>query len=274
MNDRDNPETHGGRPYTRRQMLKILGAGAGSLLLASSPRILQVALGSEQEIQSGKSIWYAPPPNPKTRYAMVIDVKACIGCRKCVYACLKENNIGRDSGMTYIQLLAMEKGSIDLERADLYYTEGGQPDRWYMPIQCMQCDNPPCVQSCPVTATWKESDGIVVIDYKKCIGCRYCMVACPYWARHFNWKKPFVPKEEVNPDVPIRPVGVVEKCTFCIHRVREGKTTRCVEACPVQARKFGDLNDPNSSVSKLLRTRRVFRLKEELGTEPRIWYVG
>jgi molybdopterin-containing oxidoreductase family iron-sulfur binding subunit len=274
MNERGFLDILSRKSCTRRQILKLLGIGAGGLLLGNSPRVLEAAFGSEGEAQSGKSIWYAPPPNPKARYAMVIDINACIGCRKCVYACLKENNIGRRSGITYIQVLAMEKGSIDLDRSDLYYKEGAQPDRWYMPIQCMQCENPPCVQSCPVTATWRESDGIVVIDYKKCIGCRNCMIACPYWARHFNWNEPFVPKEEVNPDVPIRPTGVVEKCTFCIHRVRRGKTTRCVEACPVQARKFGDLNDPNSSVSQLLRTRRVFRLKEDLGTEPRIWYVG
>ncbi len=263
------------KSINRRQLLKLLGAGAGGLLLANLPRFLAAnAVETEAQISSGKRVGYAPPPVPKARYAMVIDVKTCIGCRRCVYACVKENNIGRDSGFNYIQLLAMEEGSIDLERADLYYSEGSQPNHWYLPTQCMQCDNPPCVQACPVTATWKEADGIVVIDYKKCIGCRYCMIACPYWARHFNWKKPYVPKEGINPDVPIRPTGVVEKCTFCIHRVRKGQTTRCVEACPVRARIFGDLNDPNSSVSQILRTRRIFRLKEELGTEPRIFYVG
>jgi len=126
-----------------------------------------------------------------------------------------------------------------------------------------------------VIATWKEPDGIVVIDYDKCIACRNCMVTCPYDARHFNWVEPEVPKAERNPDVPLEEkAGVVEKCTFCIQRTREGQTTVCTEACPVGARKFGDLNDPESEVSMLLKTRRVWRLKEETSNDPMIWYVG
>jgi molybdopterin-containing oxidoreductase family iron-sulfur binding subunit len=155
------------------------------------------------------------------------------------------------------------------------YTEGGRPDKWYMPVQCMHCAKPTCVYGCPVKATWKEPDGTVVIDYNTCIACRNCMVTCPYGARHFNWVEPEVPKAEVNPKVPLEDkAGVVEKCTFCIQRTRNGGTTACVEACPVGARTFGDLNDPESDVSILLKTRRVWRLKESLGTEPMIWYVG
>jgi molybdopterin-containing oxidoreductase family iron-sulfur binding subunit len=206
---------------------------------------------------------------------MVIDVKACVGCRRCVYACVKENNIGRNEGFTYIQVLEMDEGAIDLETANAAYTEGGRPDKWYMPVQCMHCAKPTCVYGCPVIATWKEPDGIVVIDYDKCIACRNCMVTCPYYARHFNWYKPEVPAAEVNPKVPLEEkAGVVEKCTFCIQRTRNGQTTACTEACPVGARKFGDLNDPNSDVSVLLKTRRAWRLKEHLGNEPMIWYVG
>jgi molybdopterin-containing oxidoreductase family iron-sulfur binding subunit len=99
------------------------------------------------------------------------------------------------------------------------------------------------------------------------------MMVCPYFARHFNWKKPVVPKKEINPAVPVRPRGVVEKCLFCIHRTRRGKVTACVEACPVQARKFGDINNPQSVVAKIVKTRRTYRIKEELGTEPSIYYV-
>jgi molybdopterin-containing oxidoreductase family iron-sulfur binding subunit len=206
---------------------------------------------------------------------MGIDVKACIGCRRCVYACVKENNIGRNSGFTYIQVLEMDQGKVDLEHSTLDYTEAGRPDKWYLPVQCMQCAKPTCVYGCPVIATWKDPDGIVVIDYDKCIACRNCMVTCPYDMRHFNWVEPEVPEAEVNPDVPLHDkAGVVEKCTFCIHRTRNGQTTACVEACPVGARKFGDLNDPESEVSILLKTRRVWRLKEEYGNEPMIWYVG
>ena len=222
----------------------------------------------------GKPVFYADPAG-KQKWAMVIDVKACVGCRRCVYACVKENNIGRTSGFTYIQVLQMEEGSMDLESADANYTEGGRPDKWYLPVQCMHCAKPTCVYGCPVKATWKEPDGIVVIDYDKCIACRNCMITCPYYARHFNWVDPEVPKNEINPKVPLEEkTGVVEKCTFCVQRSRNGQTTACTEACPVGARKFGDLNDPNSDVSVLLKTRRAFRLKEELGNEPMIWYVG
>jgi Fe-S-cluster-containing dehydrogenase component len=222
----------------------------------------------------GHTVSYAPPPGDQ-KWAMVIDVKACIGCRRCVYACVKENNIGRTSGFTYIQVLEMELGKIDLESGKLDYEYGGRPDRWYLPIQCMHCAKPTCVYGCPVTATWKDPDGTVLIEYDKCIACRNCMVTCPYAARHFNWIDPEVPKAEVNPKVPLEAkAGVVEKCTFCIQRTRNGMTTKCVEACPVGARTFGDLSDPASEVSVLLRTRRVFRFKESLGTEPMIWYVG
>jgi len=222
----------------------------------------------------GKPVSYADPAGDQ-KWAMVIDVKACVGCRKCVYACVKENNIGRNSGFTYINVMEMEPGTMELESGTLEYPEGGSSEKWYLPIQCMQCAKPSCVYGCPVKATWKEPDGIVVVDYNKCIGCRNCMVTCPYFARHFNWVEPYVPKAEINPKVPLEEkASVVEKCTFCVQRTRNGGTTACTEACPVGARKFGDLNDPNSEVSVLLKTRRVFRLKEELGNEPMIWYVG
>jgi molybdopterin-containing oxidoreductase family iron-sulfur binding subunit len=222
----------------------------------------------------GHPVYYAQPAG-KQKWAMVIDVKKCVGCRRCVYACVRENNIGRNEGFTYIQVLEMEPGTIDVDTSNANYTQGGNPDKWYMPVQCMHCAKPTCVYGCPVQATWKEPDGTVLIDYNKCIACRNCMVTCPYFARHFNWLKPEVPAAEVNPKVPLaEKEGTVEKCTFCVQRTRNGQTTACVEACPVGARSFGDLNDPTSDVSTLLKTRRVFRFKEELGNEPMIWYVG
>ena len=222
----------------------------------------------------GRTVDYADPPGDE-KWAMVIDVGACVGCRKCVYACVKENNIGRTSGFTYIQVLEMELGSNELELGTLDYKEGGKPDKWYLPIQCMHCAKPTCVYGCPVKATWREPDGIVLIDYDKCIACRNCLVTCPYDARHFNWVEPEVPKNEINPTVPLHEKeSVVEKCTFCVQRTRNGETTACTEVCPVGARTFGDLNDPDSAVSTILRTKRTFRLKEELGNEPAIWYVG
>jgi molybdopterin-containing oxidoreductase family iron-sulfur binding subunit len=141
----------------------------------------------------------------------------------------------------------------------------------------MQCDDPPCVKACPTKATWKEEDGIVVIDYDWCIGCRYCMSACPYWARHFNWTEPQIPAAEVNPHTNYlgnrpRPRGVVEKCHFCTQRTRKGRQPACQEACPTGARIFGNLLDPHSEIRYVLANKKVFRLKEELGTEPKFWY--
>ncbi len=148
-------------------------------------------------------------------------------------------------------------------------------DKWYMPVQCNHCDDAPCVQVCPTGASYKDSDGIVMINYDKCIGCRYCMVACPYQARRFNWFHPEVPYKDRNPLVPMREEGVVEKCTFCVHRTRtgKGKTTRCVEACPNKARTFGNLNDPDSEVSRLIKSERWWRLKDELNTGCNIYYL-
>jgi Fe-S-cluster-containing dehydrogenase component len=284
----------GGLTLSRRRFLEGIGATAGILAAGVAPALITAAASASESPSAeaegdaidhiaeenaavnypGKPVKYARPAGDE-KWAMVIDVKACIGCRRCVYACVKENNIGRDSGFTYIKILEMDPGSIHIEHAKLDYGEGGKPGKWYLPVQCMQCAKPTCVYGCPVIATWKEPDGIVVMDHDKCIACRNCMVTCPYGARHFNWVHPHVPEAEVNPDLPYEEKsGTVEKCHFCIHRTRNGGTTACTEACPVGARIFGDLNDPDSAVSKILRTRRVWRLKEELGNEPMIWYVG
>jgi molybdopterin-containing oxidoreductase family iron-sulfur binding subunit len=144
-------------------------------------------------------------------------------------------------------------------------------------VACQQCRNPACVKVCPVKATWQEPDGITVIDYDWCIGCRCCMSACPYGARHFNWTNPGIAAEEIRTDTHYfgnrpRPNGVVEKCTFCIHRVRKGRYPACVEICPVGARKFGSLLDESSEMRYLLREKRVFVLKEDLNTRPRFYY--
>ena len=150
-------------------------------------------------------------------------------------------------------------------------------EAFYLPVSCQQCRNPACTKVCPVKATWQEPDGIVVIDYDWCIGCRCCMSACPYGARHFNWAEPGIEPEELNSETHYlgnrpRPKGVVEKCTFCIHRVRDGRYPACVEICPVGARKFGNLLDEASEMRYLMREKRVFVLKEELNTRPRFYY--
>jgi Fe-S-cluster-containing dehydrogenase component len=210
-------------------------------------------------------------------FGYAINISKCRGYRDCVHACVRENNTSRDT--QYIRVLEMHEGSLNLHQGDHYYDPAGvpRPDYYYLPMQCMQCDNPPCVKACPVEATWKEPDGVVVIDYDWCIGCRYCMAACPYQARHFNWARPLLPADEINPDTHYlgnrpRPRGVVEKCHFCLQRTREGRLPACHEACPTGARVFGNLLDPNSEIRYVLEHKAVFRLKEELGTEPKFWY--
>jgi len=219
-----------------------------------------------------------PPPMDGVEFGYALNASKCIGCRRCEYACAEENNTSRDPQIHYIRVLEMEKGSLDVERSEHYYEgEVPRPGKFYLPVQCHQCANPPCVKACPVSATWKEPDGIVVIDYDWCVGCRYCEAACPYFARRFNFSEPSIPAEEINPNQAylsnrIRPVGVVEKCTFCLHRTREGRYPACLEACPTGSRKFGNLLDPESEVRRILAEKRIFILKEEVGTLPRFFY--
>ena len=221
-----------------------------------------------------------PPPIKGVEFAMVINIGRCIGCRKCVYACMKENNTSRNPQVQYIRVLKLKKGNINLETSEHDYPEkeAANKDYYYMPVQCHQCRKPPCVEVCPVKATWQEPDGIVVIDYNWCIGCRYCMAACPYFGRRFNWAKPRIPKEELNPNMSYlsnrpRYAGVTEKCTFCLHRSRQGRYTACVEVCPTGARKFGNLRDKEGEVRKIIENERVYVLKQEVGTLPRLYYV-
>ena len=223
-----------------------------------------------------------PQPLGNAVYGYALNIGRCIGCRKCVYACVKENNLSRQPQVQYIRVLKMRKEGrgIDLESAEHDYPlkAAGDPDYYYMPVQCQQCSNPPCVKVCPVKATWQENDGIVVVDYNWCIGCRYCQAACPYHARRFNFARPWVPREELNPDMGYlsnrpRYLGVIEKCTYCLHRTRVGRYPACLEVCPTGARKFGDLNDPESELRRIIAKERVYVLKEDLGTVPKFYYV-
>jgi len=222
----------------------------------------------------------ATAPIDSTLFGYALDISRCIGCRRCVYGCVNENNQSRNPQIHWIQVLEMEKEKgVDLNHSNLFYDHKKVPyeGHFYMPIACQQCKNPPCVKTCPVEATWTEPDGIVVVDYNWCIGCRCCMAACPYGARHFNWGKPSIPKDEINPDTEYlgnrpRMRGVVEKCTFCIQRVRKGQYPKCVEVCPVGARKFGNLLDPDSEIRYILENKRVLVLKEELNTQPKFFY--
>jgi len=220
-----------------------------------------------------------PPPLAGVEYVYALNISRCIGCRKCVHACVRENNQSRAPEIQYIRVLKMQKGSIDVETAEHHYRPALVPehDSYYMPVQCHQCKQPPCVKVCPVEATWQEPDGITVIDYDWCIGCRYCEAACPYWARRFNFSEPTIPEGELNPQIAYlsnrpRRKGVMEKCTYCLHRVRLGRMPACVEVCPTGSRKFGNVLDPDSEVRYILEHKRVYVFKEDVGTLPRFFY--
>ncbi len=249
----------------------------------SREEIGKILTGIEEDAgkKFGKEVHVgAEGPLPGVEFAYALDLSRCIGCRRCVYACVEENNQSRDPQLQWIRVLEMDKDKgIDFAEANPYYKaeEVPRPGHFYVPVACQQCRNAPCVKTCPVGATWQEDDGIVVIDYDWCIGCRCCMAACPYGARHFNWTEPGIPAEDLNPNMHYlgnrpRPRGVVEKCTFCIQRVRNGRYPACVEVCPVGARKFGNLLDPQSEIRYILENKRVFVLKAELDTQPRFYY--
>lgn len=241
------------------------------------------------------------PAQEGVLFGYALNIQKCIGCRRCVYACVKENNQSRhDSQIQWIRVIEMEKGSFAPEKmqegdiqtgafagesagvaleGEHYYEPPLVPEKgkFYFPIACMQCEKPPCVKVCPARTTYREPDGVVVIDYNWCIGCRMCITACPYWARRFNWGAPNLPSEELNPKTHYlgnrpRMMGVAEKCTFCLQRTRHGRYPACVEGCTVGARKFGNLLDPESEVRKVIEKKRVFRLKAELNTYPKFFY--
>jgi molybdopterin-containing oxidoreductase family iron-sulfur binding subunit len=226
-------------------------------------------------------------PVNERRWIMVIDLRKCVGCNSCTIACVAENHL--PPGVVYRPVIHEEVGTFP------NVTER------FLPRPCLQCDNPPCVPVCPVNATWKREDGIVEIDYDVCIGCRYCITACPYNARVFD--KGFVyndvPPEPVTAAAMVgtdaaeqyevvpafeygeprtreaaqSPIGNARKCHFCLHRLEKGMLPACTTTCIGRATYFGDANDPDSLVSELIASPNVMRLKEELGTEPKVYYL-
>ncbi len=221
------------------------------------------------------------------RWEMVIDLDRCTGCEACVVACHAENNIATVSAKEAARGRAMHW--IHVER----YWEGEYPNirARFQPVLCQQCDAAPCEPVCPTYASYHNAEGLNAQVYNRCIGTRYCANACPYTVRFFNWFNPAWDKPldlQFNPDVSIREVGVMEKCTFCIQRItaaeiqaraedrvlKDGEVTpACVQTCPSGAMVFGDLNDPNSQVSRLVRLARGSKLLGELGTSPKITYL-
>jgi len=201
------------------------------------------------------------------RWGMVIDLTKCRpDCTACLDACRTENNVAFHGD---------ERWDVYwLRKVTLESTEVGESADKPVLLLCNHCDDPPCAQVCPVQATYKRADGIVVVDYHRCIGCRYCMIACPYNARFFNFKES---PDWPNKDYPKRSHGVAESCTFCSHLVDEGEQPACVATCEregARALVFGDLNDPESEVSRLVASASVKRIREDWGTEPKVYYLG
>jgi molybdopterin-containing oxidoreductase family iron-sulfur binding subunit len=198
------------------------------------------------------------------RYGMVIDLKKCVGCMACTIAC-KTTNYTRPGIFWNIV-------------KDLEFGRYPSVKRIFLPILCMHCENAPCVEICPTKASYRTDDGIVMIDYDKCIGCKSCIESCPYGARYFNgdpagyFGLQLTPNEKIGYEQ--HKIGVVEKCTFCIDRLKQGKQPACVQTCIGKARYFGDLDDPSSEVSKIIRGKFSFRLKEEFGTNPSVYYLA
>ena len=213
-----------------------------------------------------------PAGKGKYSWAMVIDQAKCTGCGYCTLSCQAHNDVPPEIEWNHV-IIADEVNGESV----------------YLPRPCQHCDYAPCIGVCPVKASYKRSDGIVMMDYDRCIGCRYCEVSCPYGARAFNWHEFTGPNPAVPdwgmPEVERRPRGVVEKCSFCYQRIDRGlarglvpgidtdATPACVVACPVGARTFGNLNDPESEINRILAENPHIRLREDMGNETRVYYL-
>ncbi len=258
---------------TRRRFLQL--AGLSVLALGARPAV-------EAGAQDDAKFTTGPEALTAKRWGMVVDIKKCAGakpgCVDCVAACNIVHNVptmpNPKHEIKWIWQTAFEHAFPGEENPfmDEFIKEGrsGAP----ITILCNHCDNPPCVRVCPVKATFKRSDGIVMMDYHRCIGCRFCMAACPYGARSLNWRdpRPFI-KTELNREYPTRMRGVVEKCNFCFERLGKGQIPACVEACKDKALIFGDVEDPNSEIRKVLVSNPTIRRKPHLGTRPQVYYI-
>jgi molybdopterin-containing oxidoreductase family iron-sulfur binding subunit len=239
----------------RRAVLGLAGALAAGVTLAPGMTLL-AAPAERTEASAGR------------RWAMLIDTTQCAAnCTACLTACRKENNV---------PLFGEPSRDIHWIRKVEIRDKDQRRPTVSLPVLCNHCENPPCVHVCPTEASFIRKDGIVLVDEHRCIGCRYCIIACPYKARSLVYHETKRGAES-NPNVPIRSKGVVEKCTFCVHRLDNGQEPACVEACKGEgkgAMLFGDLNDPRSEIAKRLRTVATKTMRPDLGLKPRIYYQG
>lgn len=230
----------------RRNFLKT-SVGAAAVAIAPGMLLFQVAHGSTAEASN------------KVRWGMLIDTAQCKpGCNDCVTACNNENGLSGETKPTDSQWIRK------IEIKDI--STGRQVS---LPMMCQHCANPPCVDVCPTNASFKRADGIVLVDKHRCIGCRYCMMACPYKARSFVHE----PLSDQNPDVP-RGKGTVESCTLCVHRIDQGQQPACVEACSNKVILFGDLNDSNSEIAQKVRSVSSTQLRADLKLNTGVRYQG
>jgi Fe-S-cluster-containing dehydrogenase component len=251
---------------TRRNLIKAGIAG------------IALPLASTKIINAAESLFPERFEKQKVRWVFLVDTKKCVGCGMCVKACKNENElpydahitrtwveryvltkdgqvhadspIGARDGFTDRKIDLGESGLLDIKNEDILKA-------FFVPKLCNQCESPPCVQVCPVGATYKTEDGVVLVDRSWCIGCGYCIMACPYGVRFFH---------------PVH--RVAEKCNFCYHRISKGMKTACVAACPFEARMIGNIKDPEDPVTRIIQTERIATLKEEYGTNPQVYYLG
>jgi len=248
----------------RRDFLKIAGASALTLM---TPAILHPSWAKE------KMITPVPALTAK-RWAMAIDASKCSNdCTDCITACHAVHNVPNfGNPKDEVNWIWTEPFASVFPAEDHAYS-GQTLQKMKIPVLCNHCANPPCARVCPTKATFKRSDGIVMMDYHRCIGCRLCMAACPYGARSMNYRdpRPFIAK--INLDFPTRTKGVVEKCSFCEERLAKGQLPACVLACKQKALIFGDVENPRSDVRLFLEKRFNLRRRAHLGTAPQIYYI-
>jgi len=256
---------HGGDQTIADDVAESLSCTVGSMA--------SIAESLEEPAGDGDSKGASEDGDGDHRWGMVIDLQKCVGCDSCSVACKAENRT--PPGVSYNVVMEEEHGEFP------------NVQRTNVPRPCMQCENPPCVQVCPVSATYKMDNGVVNIDYDRCIGCRYCMIACPYGARYFDFGENYDDEVEgagevTSPEYGVdrgpreegeSPIGNIRKCSFCTHRLERGEEPACVETCVGDARNMGDLENPDSEVAKMADSSRAFQLKEDEGTDPTVHYL-